>query len=145
MQIGTTIRENRATIVAALVVAGLIAALWAVLYGHGTTSSSNRMVALVHDGDGKVHTLPLDRDDTLVVVTSLGTNTVMVRGGAVSMKDADCPNGTCIQHAPMSEPGSQIICLPHELWIEVVPEGSEGGVMDVTLAETDDRVDLMSR
>ena len=144
MQASATIRENRATIVAALIVAALIAVLWAVLYGRDASSSS-RMVALVHDGDGKTHSLPLDKDDTLVVETSLGTNTVMVQGGAVSMKDADCPNGTCLQHTPMSEPGSQIICLPHKLWIEVVPEGSEGGVMDVTLAETDDRVDLVSR
>ena len=144
MEPGTTIRENRATIVAALVVAVLIAVLWAVLYGRGASSSS-RMVALVHDGDGKAHSLPLDKDDILIVETSLGTNTVMVQDGAVSMKDADCPNGTCIQHAPISEPGPQIICLPHQLWIEIVPEGSEGGVMDVTLAETDDRVDLVAR
>lgn len=144
MQAGTTIRENRATIVAGVIVVGLIAALWAVLYGRSAASSS-RMVALVHDGDGKVHTLPLDEDTTLVVETSLGTNTIEVWDGAVSMKDADCPNGTCLQHAPMSKPGSQIICLPHELWIEVVPEGDKGGVMDVNLAETDDRVDLVAR
>lgn len=144
MEPSTTIRENRATIVAALVVAVLIAVLWTVLYGRGASSSS-RMVALVHDGDGKTHSLPLDKDDILIVETSLGANTVMVQDGAVSMKDADCPNGTCIQHAPISEPGPQIICLPHKLWIEVVPEGSEGGAMDVTLAEADDRVDLVAR
>ena len=144
MQTSKTIRENRATVVVGVVVVALIASLCLILYGRGTTSSA-RMVALVHDGDGQVHTLPLDKDTTLVVTTSLGTNTIAIQEGAVSMVGADCPNGTCIQHAPISEPGPQIICLPHQLWIEIVPEGSEGGVMDVTLAETDDRVDLVAR
>lgn len=144
MQIGTAFRENRATILCAVVIAVLLAILTGLLYGRSATSAE-RLVALVHDSDGQTHTLPLDTDTTVVIETELGRNTIAIRDGAVLIEDADCPNGTCMQHAPLSEPGGQIICLPHQLWIEVVPEGSEGGTMDVSLAEGDQDVDLVSR
>ena len=139
------LRDTRATIVCAVLVAALLAGLRLVL-GGTAPSGSDAMVVLVHDGDGGVHELPLDHDDTLTIVTSLGTNVVEVRDGAVRMLDADCPNGLCLQQPALTAPGAQIICLPHQLWIEVVPQGSEGGQMDVTLAEgVEDDVDLPAR
>lgn len=143
MSLATTIRNNRATFICGLLLAALLAALW---LGLRARAVQGRMAALVHDGDGGVHTLPLNEDASLTVSTSLGSNTVAVEDGAVRVVEADCPNGTCMQHAPISTPEAQIICLPHKLWIEVVPEGSEGGTMDVALAEdTDDGVDLVAR
>lgn len=139
------IRDNRATIVCTVLVAVLLAALWLFLGGK-TSGVRGSLVALVHDGDGEVHELPLDRDDALTIATSLGTNVIETRDGKVRMLDADCPNGLCLQQPALSAPGAQIICLPHQLWIEVVPQGSEGGAMDVTLAENvEDDVDLQAR
>lgn len=140
---GSFVQRNRATIVCAIVVALLIAGLAA--WASATKASGGRLVALVHDGDGQVHELPLDADTTLEVTTGMGSNTVVVEDGAVRVTAADCPNGTCLHEHPLSEPGQQIICLPHMLWIEVVPEGAEGGEMDVSLVEDADDVDLVAR
>ena len=130
---GSLLRNNRATIICALVIAALLTALWLAL---GPRSAANQpLVALVHDADGTTHELPLDRNDTLTVTTSLGSNTIVVEDGAVRMTDADCPNRTCLQVQPLSAPGPQIICLPHKLWIEVVPQGETGGKLDVSRAE----------
>lgn len=140
---GSFVQRNRATIVCAIVVALLIAGLAA--WASGARDTGGHLVALVHDSNGQTHELPLDSDTTLEVTTSLGSNTVVVEDGAVRVTAADCPNGTCLHEQPVSEPGRQIICLPHKLWIEVVPEGAEGGEMDVSLVEGTDDVDLVAR
>lgn len=143
MGVRATIRENRATVICGAVIALALAIAFAL---RGWAGDRQGLVALVHDGDGATHELPLDQDATLTVTTSLGTNVIEVRDGAVRMADADCPNRTCLLVSPLDAPGPQIICLPHRLWIEVVPEGSEGGEMDVTRAEdVDADVDLVAR
>lgn len=104
---------------------------------------------LVHDGDGQTHVLELDTDATLVIETSHGTNTVEVSGGKVRIIEADCPNGDCLRQNAISEPGQQLICLPHQLWVEIVPEGGESGELDIDAVSTEDAspksVDAVSR
>lgn len=51
-----------------------------------------------------------------------GHNCVVVRGGAVSVTEADCPDLICKRHAPISQVGESIICLPHRLVVTI-----EGG------------------
>lgn len=140
---GSFVQRNRATIVCAAVIALLLAGL--ALWASGARGAGGRLVALVHDGVGQVHELPLDTDATLEVTTSLGSNTIVVEDGTVRVASADCPNGTCLHEQPIGEPGKQIICLPHKLWIEVVPEGENGGEMDVSLVEGSEDVDLVAR
>ena len=86
--------------------------------------------AIVHDGDGNTHELSLSEDSTTTVKTSLGTNVVEVRDSAVFVSSADCDNHDCMRQGSIDAPGRQIICLPHQLWIEIVAEGDEGGRMD---------------
>ena len=144
MDLARIIRENRATVICALVVAAVLAALWLALGPRVTREQG--LVALVHDADGRTYELPLDHNDTLTVTTSLGSNTIAVEDGAVRMADADCPNRTCLQVRPLSTPGPQIICLPHKLWIEVVPQGEDGGELDVSRAENlGSDIDLQAR
>lgn len=140
---GSFVQRNRATIACAIVIVLLMVGL--TIWASGDRGADGRLIALVHDGDGQTHELPLDKDATLEVTTSLGSNTVVVEDGAVRVVAADCPNGTCLHEHPLSEPGQQIICLPHKLWIEVVPDGADGGEMDVSLVEGDEGVDLVAR
>lgn len=140
MALSTTIRKNLATIICGIVVAVVVVAAF-VLSSRQAAPAGARLVALVHDSDGKTHTLPLNTDTTLTVTTGKGSNTIVVETGSVRMEDADCPNRTCVQRPALTAPGAQIICLPHELWIEVVPEGSDGTAMDPSLTQ-DAEVDL---
>ena len=145
MSLARTIRDNRATVICAVIGATAIAVLMGMRL-YAMHASEGKLVALVHDGEGAVHTMPLDHNDTLVVTTRLGTNTIAVEDGAVRMLDADCPQRTCLLASPLCSPGRQIICLPHELWIEVAPKGSAGSDMDVTQAqELGDDVDFVAR
>ncbi len=96
----------------------------------GDNASDGGDRVLVHDGDGNVHELSLSEDSTTTVETSLGTNVVEVKDGAVYVSAADCDNHDCMRQGKIGAPGKQIICLPHKLWIEIVSAGDEGGQMD---------------
>ena len=80
--------------------------------------------------DGKVYaSLDTKADDSLVVDTRYGKNTVVVKGGKVYIADADCANKLC-QKGSISKAGQSLVCLPHHL--SVVIYGGESEV-DVTL------------
>lgn len=96
----------------------------------GGNASDGGDRVLIHDGDGNVHELSLSEDSTMTVETSLGTNVVEVKDGAVYVSAADCDNHDCMRQGKIDAPGKQIICLPHKLWIEIVSAGDEGGQMD---------------
>lgn len=137
------IRDNAATVVAAALIAcGLVAS--SVLL-RPRASASTEMVARIHDGNGQTYELPLSKDGSLTVETSLGTNVIAVRDGAAFMAEADCPKGDCLRQRAISVPGQQLICLPHQLWVEVVEQGAPDGELDVTAVTSADEVDLVSR
>ncbi|MBR3224742.1 MAG: NusG domain II-containing protein [Atopobiaceae bacterium] len=93
------------------------------LFGPWRASNAGELFAVVHDADGGERRLPLSVDQTCEVQTSLGRNVVVVQDGAARMTEADCPHKSCTQQQPISQPGQQIICLPHQLWVEIVSQG----------------------
>ena len=58
------------------------------------------------------------------VKTGLGTNTVRVEKGSVSVSGSDCKNKICVYHGKISKAGESIICAPHKLIIRIT--GSSG-------------------
>lgn len=96
---------------------------------YGVATSNEGAVAVVTDGDGNVYELPLDTDATLTVTTGLGTNVIEVADGTVRVVEADCPNQDCVLQGWVSTTGEQIVCLPHELIVEIV--GAEESDYDV--------------
>lgn len=70
--------------------------------------------------DGKtVKTLSLDKDDEYVFESDKGYNIVIIKDGAVYVKEADCPDKICVNHKKISNVGETIICLPHKLVVEI--------------------------
>lgn len=55
-------------------------------------------------------------------------NIVQINDGEVYMKKATCSDQICIQQGHISQSGASIICLPHELIIEI--KGKEGELDD---------------
>lgn len=143
MTIARYIRENLATVIAATLVAcGLVASL-VLLRPRAATNA--QLVARVHDGDGHSYELPLSEDGSLEVTTALGTNVISVQDGFAFVAEADCPKGDCLRQHAISVPGQQLICLPHQLWVEIVEQGAPDGELDVTAATSTDDIDLVSR
>lgn len=113
------VRQYRATILAGVVVALVLVATFALVGRAMMTNATGALTVRVHDGDGNTYVYSLGQDGDHVIASSLGTNTISIKGGSVRMSDADCPNQSCMQQQPISQPGPQIICLPHRLWVEV--------------------------
>ena len=128
-----------AAVIALVAIAALVALAWP------RSGGGDDMRVLVHDGDGEVHELQLDRDSETTITTSLGTNVVVVEGGAVFVRDADCGNHDCIRQGRIDAPGHQIICLPHRLWIEVVGGNDAGGSMNPDAVASAGELDVTSR
>ena len=123
--------RGKANIVVGAIV-GLVLVAAIVLYALMQAGGGTSMKAIVHDGDGGVHELSLAENQERAITTSLGTNVVIVEGGAVYVREADCENQDCVHQGKVSAPGKQIICLPHKLWIEVVSDGETSAAeMDV--------------
>lgn len=137
------IRENLATVVAAALIVCGLAACFVLLRPH--TSSNAQLVARIHDGEGHSYELPLAEYGSLTVETSLGTNVIVVENGAVFVAEADCPKGDCLRQHAISAPGQQLICLPHQLWVEIVEAGAPDGELDVTAVTATGDADLVSR
>lgn len=119
-------RLRGAAIVGVLALACL-ASMAYVSVGADSAGDAEGLVAVVHDGDGGVREMPLDRDGTLDVSTSLGCNTIVVEGGRVFVSDADCAGHDCMAQGPASQPNERIVCLPHKLWIEIVDGARQEG------------------
>ena len=56
-----------------------------------------------------------------------GTNILVIENGEAYLKDANCPDKTCVKTGRIRYVGQSIICLPNEISI-TVRGNSDGGV-----------------
>lgn len=57
-------------------------------------------------------------DQTLVIPYGDSSNTVEIRDGAVRVKEAECPDKTCVNMGWLRSSAMPIVCLPNHLIIE---------------------------
>ena len=99
-----------------LLLAGCAAA-WFVI---GRADTGTEAVITV---DGEVYkTVDLSKVKTaydIEIDTEYGHNTVHVEPGAISVSEADCPDGICVRQGKISTGGVPIICMPHRLSIAI--------------------------
>lgn len=58
--------------------------------------------------------------------TAYGHNTVHVEPGAISVTEADCPDGICVRQGKLTTAGVPIVCMPHRLVIEIYGDAIDG-------------------
>ena len=75
--------------------------------------------AVVYVDGAEIVQLPLDKDAEFVINGVGGTNTLVIKNGKADMTEADCPDGICVDHAPISKVGDVITCLPHKVSVTV--------------------------
>lgn len=86
--------------------------------------SESRIVEIVQDGE-VLYTIDLAtaEDQTIVVEYSgesgenADTNTIEISGGEIRVREADCPDQTCVQMGKLYSESLPIVCLPHKLII----------------------------
>ena len=83
------------------------------------------MVEVRVDGE-LIASYPLNTDTTIELSTGkdkTGKNTMVIKGGQVSVSQADCPDHICVDHHPISYDGESIICLPNKMVISINKAG----------------------
>jgi len=60
-----------------------------------------------------------------------GKNLLIIKDHAAWIEEADCPDGLCKNMGKISLSGQSVICLPHEVVVEIVGEGKEDADVDV--------------
>lgn len=71
----------------------------------------------------------LDTDTEVMLRTGEGdVNTLVISEGKAFVRDANCPDGICVGHRPISKTGETIVCLPHKLVIKIIAPADAGGV-----------------
>ena len=90
---------------------------WAGQAGAGAT-----LYAVVQNTEGYSEVLPLDTDASVTVESDLGTNVIEVADGGVRCAESDCSNQICVETGWVSQVGQTIVCLPHELTVQVVAD-----------------------
>lgn len=109
-----------AAVIIALAAAAGIAA-WLIMIDLPRT---NPTAEIYLDGE-LLKTVPLSEECEFTVECGNGCNVVTVRGGTVSVTDADCPDKVCVRTGAISGGAVPIVCLPHRLEIRVV-NGEDG-------------------
>ena len=65
--------------------------------------------------------LPLDKDTELLIETPNGYNLVVIKDGRAYVKEADCPDRTCVKTGAATEL-RPAVCLPHRVVISIESE-----------------------
>ena len=80
------------------------------------------LYAVVQNTEGYRAVLPLDDDASVAVESGRGTNVIEVADGRVRCAESDCSNQICVDTGWVSQVGQTIVCLPHELTVQVVAD-----------------------
>lgn len=79
--------------------------------------------------DGKFYkNIPLSSfsgEKTITIKTKHGNNTILVKDGTIKMISAECNDSLCVKQGSIHKVGQNIICLPHELIIEIKGDESD--------------------
>jgi hypothetical protein len=86
---------------------------------------SKSHVQILSDGK-EVYTADLKlMEDTVFDLTYQGhVNTVEIKDHKIRVRDADCPDQTCVKMGWLSSSSMPIVCLPHKMVIEFT-DGSD--------------------
>lgn len=65
--------------------------------------------------------LKTDTEEKINIETDHGWNLLVIKDGQVNIKDASCPDKICVNTSVASQLGDMIVCLPHEVIVEIIP------------------------
>lgn len=79
--------------------------------------------AVVRQEGRELGRYPLSQDAQIPLHTAEGYNLLVIEAGQAYIREADCPNGLCVQEGRVSRTGESLVCLPHRLTVTI--EGGE--------------------
>lgn len=102
----------------------ILLVMWFVLPQKGET-------AVIYINGELYKEVSLSKNDEIKVESKYGKNTVVIKNGAVSIINSDCPGKDCEQSS-VSESGRSLVCLPNRLTVIIEGDNKNDGT-DVVL------------
>jgi hypothetical protein len=92
---------------------GIAGSLWVIFKPHGQT------IRIVQDGK-TLYTIDLSNssDRTIEVEYHGSKNIIEIKNHKICVKEADCPDQTCVKMGELESNAAPIVCLPNKLVIE---------------------------
>ncbi len=116
-------RGDIALIVGCLLAALVCCGLWLLLRKDGA--------AVIVEQEGReTARYALSEDRTVRIEGQGGYNLLVIEGGEVYLREADCPTKLCVKTGKIRYAGQSIVCLPHRLAVRIV--GGASGLDAVT-------------
>ncbi len=86
--------------------------------------SSNGNKVIIEQNAKQIATLNINENQEYNIYDKEGNicNTVIISGGQVSMKYANCKDKICVNHNKISKNNESIICLPNKVVVTVVSD-----------------------
>ena len=81
--------------------------------------TENTVIAVVKAKHKTVKTFNLSQDTKWTYHDGSETNTIVVHNHQIHIEEANCPDQVCVHEGWKSKPGQTIVCLPHQLIIEL--------------------------
>lgn len=106
----------------------LVLSLAGLVIVHFVQRQSGATVTITVEGQ-TYGTYPLEQSQTIEVADDKGYNKIIIEDGYVYMAEADCPDQYCVKHSAIRNNHETIICLPHELVVEI--SGGETTEVDI--------------
>ena len=66
----------------------------------------------------------------IIIESEYGKNTIMIADEGIAIIDADCPDHLCEAFGFKNKVGDIIVCLPHQLYIEIKGNTDDSSVED---------------
>ncbi|MCR5503685.1 MAG: NusG domain II-containing protein [Lachnospiraceae bacterium] len=99
--------------------------LWRGFPGGGSAADPEATV-IVESGGGLYGTYSIRDEETIIVDSAYGHNTIRIEDGAVFVTDADCRDHVCMRSGKIRRRGESIICLPNRLTVRITGKGEDG-------------------
>ena len=96
--------------------------LIAAIFYAGSYLAARQPAAIVEVSvDGTItHEFPLDIEtDFFIQGYDGGKNHLIIKDGTAEISEASCPDKICVNHAPISESGQTIVCLPNRVVVTI--------------------------
>lgn len=92
---------------------GIIGSLWMIFKPHGQT------VQIIQDGE-ILYTFDLSKSEDRIIETEYNgsKNIIEIRNHQIRVKEAECPDQTCVKMKELKSGASPIVCLPNRLIIK---------------------------
>mgnify|MGYP004721699379 CR=1 FL=1 len=88
------------------------------------TQKDGKEVVVTVKGE-EVYKTSISKDQIYKIPVKNGTNTMQIKDGKVTMKEADCRDQICADHKAIEKSGETIVCLPHKVVIEIKSENGK--------------------